>query len=148
MIRIQSEPFDPGAELAAFAARSGGAGAIAAFTGLVRPHSDGAEVATIELDHYPALTAKAVAAIGDEARARFGLADLVIVHRHGALEPGAPIVFVAAAAEHRRAAFDAVDYMMDRLKTEAPFWKRELGPEGARWIEASDQDREDRARWG
>jgi len=148
MIRIQAEPFDPGAELAAFAARAQGAGAIACFTGLVRRASDGASVTALELDHYPALTEAAVAAIGEEARARFGLADLVILHRHGALEPGDPIVFVAAAAEHRRAAFDAVDYMMDRLKTEAPFWKRELGGDGPRWIEARAADVRDRARWG
>jgi len=147
MIRIQSESFDPGAELAAFAERSGGAGAIASFTGLVRPDSKGASVSTLELEHYPALTEKTVTAIGESARARFGLVDLVILHRHGKLEPGEPIVFVAAAAAHRRAAFDAVDHVMDRLKTEAPFWKRELGPEGARWIEARDEDLKDRARW-
>jgi len=144
MIRIEAEPFDPAAELAAFTARVPGAGAVVSFVGLVR----GEDGASLELDHYPALTAKAVAAIGEEARARFGLAGLVIVHRCGALAPGEPIVFVAAAAAHRRAAFHAVDYMMDRLKTEAPFWKREHGPDGPRWIEARVSDVEDRARWG
>ena len=148
MIRVQAMPFDPGAELAAFAARSAGAGAIASFTGLVRRESDGAAVTGLELDHYPALTEAALASIGEAARTRFGLAGLVIIHRYGALAPGEPIVFVAAAAAHRRAAFDAVDCMMDRLKTEAPFWKRELGPDGARWIEARPADLEDRARWG
>jgi len=148
MIRIQAEPFDPGAELAGFAARAPGAGAIASFTGLVRNDSDGSEVTALELEHYPALTEKTVATIGEDARARFDLADLAIIHRHGAMAPGEPIVFVAAAATHRRAAFDAVDYVMDRLKTEAPFWKRERGPEGARWIEARSVDLEDRARWG
>jgi molybdopterin synthase catalytic subunit len=148
MIRIQAEPFDPGAELAAFAERSAGAGGIASFTGLVRSTSDGASVTGLELDHYPALTDAAVASIGEQAKARFGLAGLVIVHRFGALAPGEPIVFVAAAAAHRRAAFDAVDYMMDRLKTEAPFWKREHGPGGSRWIEARDEDWKDKARWG
>jgi molybdopterin synthase catalytic subunit len=145
MIRIQAEPFDPAAELAAFIARAAGAGAIASFTGLVRSQSG--RVSGLELDHYPALTERAVAAIGDEARARFGLDGLLIVHRHGALAPGEPIVFVAAAAAHRRAAFEAVDYMMDRLKTEAPFWKREHGPDGPRWIEPREADVKDRARW-
>lgn len=146
MIRIQAEPFDPAAELASFCARVDGAGAIASFTGLVR--SESGTVSSLELDHYPALTERIVETIGEDARARFGLADLLIVHRHGALAPGEPIVFVAAAATHRRAAFDAVDYMMDRLKTEAPFWKREHGPRGARWIEAREADAKDRARWG
>jgi molybdopterin synthase catalytic subunit len=148
MIRVQAEPFDPGAELAAFTARLPDAGAIASFAGLVRSASDGKDVSALELEHYPALTEKVVAAIGQDARARFGLADILIVHRHGAMAPGEPIVFVAAAAAHRRAAFDAVDYAMDRLKTEAPFWKREHGPDGARWVEARDADVEDRARWG
>jgi molybdopterin synthase catalytic subunit len=146
MIRVQAEPFDPAAELAAFTARVPGAGGIASFTGLVR--SDGGNVSRLELDHYPALTEQAVEAIGEDSRGRFDLIDLVIVHRHGALEPGEPIVFVAAAAGHRRAAFDAVDYMMDRLKTEAPFWKREHGGGGSRWVEARDTDVKDRARWG
>jgi molybdopterin synthase catalytic subunit len=147
MIRIEPGPFDPGAELTAFAARMPGAGAIASFTGLVRGESDGASVFGLDLEHYPALTEKVIAAIGEDARTRFGLAGLVIVHRHGAMTPGEPIVFVAAAAEHRRAAFEAVDYMMDRLKTEAPFWKREDGPGGAQWIEARPADLKDRARW-
>jgi molybdopterin synthase catalytic subunit len=146
MIRIEAGPFDPATELEAFIARVPGAGAGATFTGLVR--SESGSVSSLELDHYPALTGSAVAAIGEKARARFALAGLVIVHRHGALAPGEPIVFVAAAASHRRAAFDAVDYMMDRLKTEAPFWKREHGPDGPRWIEARDADVRDRARWG
>lgn len=145
MIRIEAKPFDPAAELAAFIGRVPGAGAVASFTGLVR--SEQGNVSGMDLDHYPALTESAVAAIADEARARFGLAGLVIVHRHGAMAPGEPIVFVAAAAAHRRSAFEAVDYMMDRLKTEAPFWKRELRPDGPRWIEARDTDFEDRARW-
>jgi molybdopterin synthase catalytic subunit len=148
MIRVQAEPFDPAAELAAFIASVTGAGAIASFVGLVRSESAGENVSGLELDHYPALTERAIAAIGEDARARFELAGLVIVHRYGAMAPGQPIVFVAAAAAHRRAAFDAVDYMMDRLKTEAPFWKREHGPDGPRWIEARGTDLRDKARWG
>jgi molybdopterin synthase catalytic subunit len=148
MIRVQAEPFDAGAELAAFVARVAGAGAVASFVGVVRSESAGKEISGLELEHYPALTERAIAAIGEEARGRFELAGLVIVHRYGAMAPGQPIVFVAAAAAHRRAAFDAVDYMMDRLKTEAPFWKREHGPDGPRWIEPRDADLKDKARWG
>ncbi|MBV9930450.1 MAG: molybdenum cofactor biosynthesis protein MoaE [Alphaproteobacteria bacterium] len=147
MIRVQAAPFDPAAELAAFAGRVGGAGGVASFLGLVRGDSDGGEIATLELEHYPPLTERSVAAIGAEAHGRFGLIGYVIVHRTGTLAPGEAIVFVAAAAAHRRAAFEAVDYMMDRLKTEAPFWKREHGPNGSRWIEARAVDHDDRARW-
>jgi molybdopterin synthase catalytic subunit len=147
VIRVQAEPFDGGGELAGFAARVAGAGAIASFLGLVRGESSGADVSALELEHYPPLTERTVAAIGSDARHRFALIGVVIIHRTGALAPGEPIVFVAAAAPHRRAAFEAVDYMMDRLKTEAPFWKREHGPNGSRWIEASYDDLRDRARW-
>jgi molybdopterin synthase catalytic subunit len=148
MIAVQAAPFDAAVLLADFAARAVCAGAIASFTGLVRSENDGAAVSGLELDHHPRLTERAIAAIGAAAVARFGLIDVAIVHRFGALTPGEPIVFVAAAAAHRRAAFDAVDYLMDRLKTEAPFWKREQGPGGDRWIEARPADLEDRARWG
>ena len=145
MIRLQAEPFDPAAELAAFVERVPGAGAVVSFTGLVR--SESGAVAGLELDHYPVLTEREIGRIADSARARFELAGLVVVHRFGALAPGEPIVFVAAAAAHRRAAFEAVDYVMDRLKTDAPFWKREHGSDGLRWIEASESDVKDRARW-
>lgn len=148
MIRVQAEPFDAAALLADFSARAAGAGAIASFTGLVRSENDGAAVAGLELDHHPRLTEQAIAGIGADAARRFGLTEIAIVHRHGALAPGEAIVFAAAAAAHRRAAFDAVDYVMDRLKTEAPFWKRERRGDGAHWLEARDSDREARARWG
>ncbi|MFL6858616.1 MAG: molybdenum cofactor biosynthesis protein MoaE [Allosphingosinicella sp.] len=147
MIRLQADPFDAGRELAAFAARVAGAGAIASFLGLVRGESGGENVSVLELEYYPCLTGRSVAAIGEDARGRFELIGFVILHRTGALAAGEPIVFVAAAAAHRRAAFEAVDYMMDRLKTEAPFWKREHVPSGSRWIEARDADLRDRARW-
>lgn len=148
MIAVQAEPFDAAALLADFSARAGGAGAIASFTGLVRSENDGAAVSGLELDHHPRLTEQAMAGIGADAVARFALADIAIVHRHGALAPGEAIVFVAAAAPHRRAAFDAVDYVMDRLKTEAPFWKREQRGDGAHWLEARASDQKARARWG
>ena len=121
MIRIQQQPFDAAIELAALAMRSPGAGAIASFVGLVRPASRGAAVDRLELEQYGQFTFSTVEAIGADASARFDLLDLTIVHRVGPLAPGDPIVFVAAAATHRRFAFDAVDYLMDRLKTEAPF---------------------------
>jgi len=148
MISVQAEPFDAAALLADFSGRAAGAGAIASFTGLVRSENDGAVVSGLELDHHPRLTERAIAGIESDAVARFTLTDILIVHRHGALAPGESIVFVAAAAPHRRAAFDAVDYVMDRLKTEAPFWKRERRGDGAHWLEARDSDRKARARWG
>ncbi|HYI65075.1 MAG TPA: molybdenum cofactor biosynthesis protein MoaE [Allosphingosinicella sp.] len=147
MIAVQSEAIDVGAALALFAEGAGGAGAIVSFTGLVRPENDGAAVTELALDHYPGFTESAIAAIALEAERRFGLIDLAIVHRHGAMAPGETVVFVAAAAAHRRAAFEAAQYVMDRLKTEAPFWKREVGPGGARWIEARAADLESRGRW-
>ena len=147
MIRVQAEPLDPGAAFAAFAAGAAGAGAIMSFTGVVRAENEGAAVTELALDHYPRFTEAAIKAIAVEASRRFALVDIAILHRHGALAPGEAVVFVAAAAAHRRAAFDAVDYVMDRLKTEAPFWKREQGPDGARWLEARDTDWRDRRRW-
>ena len=145
MIRVQAEAFDAGAELSRVASAAGGAGGIVSFTGIVRAGEG--EVDALELDHYPEFTERAIEAIAADARDRFALTALTMIHRYGRLAAGEPIVFVAAAAHHRRAAFDAVDYLMDRLKTEAPFWKREHGSHGARWIEARDADHEDRARW-
>ena len=147
MIALRAEPFDPSALLADFSARAGGAGAIASFTGLVRNETDGATVLGLELDHHPRLAESALAEVGADAARRFGLVEIAIVHRHGALAPGEAIVFVAAAARHRRAAFDAVDYVMDRLKTDVPFWKREQRGDGAHWLEARDSDHADRRRW-
>ena len=148
MISVQADPFDAAALLADFSARAAGAGAVATFTGLVRGANDGAAVSGLELDHHPRLTERAIAGIGADAVARFALQDVAIVHRFGALMPGEAIVFVAAAAPHRAAALDAVDYVMDRLKTEAPFWKREQRDDGAHWLEARDSDHEARRRWG
>jgi molybdopterin synthase catalytic subunit len=147
MIAVQAEPFDAALLLADFSVRAAGAGAIASFTGMVRRENDGAAVSSLALEHHPSLTEKVIAGIGADAVVRFALTDLAIVHRHGLLMPGEPIVFVAAAAPHRRAAFDAVDYVMDRLKTEAPFWKREQRGDGPHRLEARDSDREARARW-
>ncbi len=147
MISIQAEPLDCAAFLAAMTAATGDAGAIVSFTGIVRSSHSGENVDALWLDHHERLTVAAVAAIDDDARRKFELFDLTIAHRVGRLLPGEPIVFVAASAEHRRAAFDAVDYVMDRLKTDAPFWKRESRGDGEHWIEAREADHTDRARW-
>lgn len=141
---LSAEPIDPAALLDALTRAADGAGAIVSFTGVVR----GAEgVSELWLDHHPALTEASIAAIDAETRARFALDDLLIVHRVGGVGAGEPVVFVAAAARHRRAAFEAVDQAMDRLKTDAIVWKRETGSEGTRWIEARPEDHADRARW-
>jgi molybdopterin synthase catalytic subunit len=143
MILVTDQDLDPARMLAAFSLEQANAGAIVSFVGQVR----GGDVQALELNYHPFFTAKVVKEIAEDAMARFGIADCCIVHRHGRLLPGEPIVFVAAAAEHRRAAFDAVDYLMDRLKLEAPFWKREERADGARWIEARPSDVADHQRW-
>jgi molybdopterin synthase catalytic subunit len=143
--RLAHEPFDPAAELAGFSAE--GAGAVASFTGLCRPTSKaGAPITRKFLDQHPRLTEGSLRDIAASAD-RFDVSAVRVVHRCGAILPGEPIVFVAAAAAHRRAAFEAVDYLMDRLKTDALFWKREDGLDGSAWIEPTEADRADRARW-
>ncbi len=147
MIRVQSDPIDAGAMLDGFQSGRTDIGAVVCFTGLVRDASGGAHVSTLELDHYPGFTEKMIAGVEDEARKRFDLIDVLIVHRYGRMAPGETIVLCAAASAHRRDAFQAADFMMDALKTDAPFWKKESGADGERWIEPRDQDHADRARW-
>jgi molybdopterin synthase catalytic subunit len=143
--RLAHARFMPEVELAAFAVE--GAGAVASFAGFCRPTTkDGAPIERLFLDHHPRLTEQSLHDIAASAE-RFGVGAVRIVHRCGAIAPGEAIVFVAAAAAHRRAAFDAVDCLMDRLKTDALFWKREDGVDGPRWIEPTEADRADRARW-
>ena len=144
MIRLTADAFDPVAELAAFAPPSG-IGALASFTGYVR--AEGNCVEALDLDHHHHLTLASIEAIERSTRDRFDLADLLIIHRHGRVLPGEPIVLVAAAARHRRAAFDAVDYAMDLLKIEAVLWKKEVRADGDRWIEPRPEDHIDRRRW-
>jgi molybdopterin synthase catalytic subunit len=146
-VTVQTEPFDPGALLSAFSAGRTQSGGIVSFTGLARATTDGAAVQTLELDAYPGFTEPAIAAMEAEARQRFAVQDLLIVHRYGPIAPGEAIVFVAAAAEHRRSAFEAADFLMDYLKTRAPFWKKETGPDGERWIEPRPSDYDDVKRW-
>ena len=146
-VRVQTEPFDGGALLSAFSEGRTHSGGIVSFTGLARSVTDGSAVSTLELDAYPGFTEPAIAGMEAEARQRFPVQDLLIVHRYGPIAPGEAIVFVAAAAEHRRAAFEAADFLMDYLKTRAPFWKKESGPDGERWIEPRPSDYEDVTRW-
>lgn len=143
--RLAADPFAPESELASFSAD--GAGAVASFTGLARPRTkEGAAVERLFLDHHPRLTLLSLRDIAASAE-RFDLIAVRVVHRCGEIAPGEAIVFVAAASRHRRAALAAVDYLMDALKTDAVFWKREDGVDGARWIEPTGADRADRARW-
>jgi len=146
--RLASDPLDPAAELSRFMARLAEEGAVVSFTGIARPQTrDGSGVKRIFLDHHPRLTQRSLEDIAADATARFEVDTIAVAHRFGEVLPGETIVFVAAAARHRRAAFEAADYLMDRLKTDAVFWKREDAVDGARWIEPTDADRADRARW-
>ena len=144
MIALAPDSIDPAALVADFTQSATGAGAIVSFSGIVR--HDG-RVRELWLDHHERLTLAAFEAIESEARHRFALTDLAIVHRIGSVAAGEPIVFAAAAATHRRAAFDAVDFVMDRLKTGVPLWKRETRSDGSHWIEARPQDHSDATRW-
>jgi molybdopterin synthase catalytic subunit len=146
-VRVQIEPFDAGALLSQFSQGRTRSGGIVSFTGLARETTDGQAVVTLELDAYPGFTEPAIAAMETEAFTRFPVQDLLVVHRYGPIAPGEAIVFVAAAAEHRRAAFEAADFLMDYLKTKAPFWKKESGPDGERWIEPRPSDYDDAERW-
>ncbi len=147
--RLAPDPLDPAAEYALFLSRPAAAGAIVTFTGLARPMSRaGSDVGGLFLDHHPRLTLQSLEEIGEAALRRFAIGAARIVHRCGGVAQGEPIVFVAAASAHRRAAFDAVDYMMDRLKTDAVFWKREGRADGSEWIEPTAADRAALARWG
>jgi len=145
MIRLTEAAFEPGALLSEFAAGRRETGAIVSFTGLAR--AEAGDVETLELEAYPGFTEAAIGEMAEAARARFALQDLLVVHRIGRIGPGEAIVFVATAATHRRAAFEAADHLMDYLKSRAPFWKKSHGADGARWIEPRPQDYEDAARW-
>lgn len=146
--RLAVAPFRPEDELADFIAGRDGDGAVVSFVGLARAAGANGEAVTgLFLDSYPGMTEASLEAIADGALARFGVSAVRVVHRCGEIAPGEPIVFAAAASAHRRAAFAAADYLMDRLKTDAAFWKREDGVDGSRWIEPTADDRAARARW-
>jgi molybdopterin synthase catalytic subunit len=145
-IRIQTEAFDPGAETNAFLASTQGAGGAVTFTGLVRsdPHDP---ITSLTLECYPELASNQIAAIEAEAIARFGLLRVVVIHRYGHLLAGEPIVQVMTLAPHRAAAFDAAQFLMDYLKTDAPFWKKEATASGEHWVEHNTGDDAAKARW-
>ena len=144
-IRVQTEDFDVGVLVRALTEGRSDVGAIATFVGLVRGDSDGVEQMTLE--HYPGMTEKALSGIVEDARSRWTLLGVQVVHRVGALAPGAQIVYVGIAAAHRGDAFAACEFIMDFLKTRAPFWKNEQTPDGERWVDARDSDDEAAARW-
>lgn len=144
-IRVQAEPFDYGAECNAFAVACGGAGAVVTFCGLVRDE-DG-RLSGMEIEHYPGMTERALAAIEAEARARWSLTEALILHRHGPMQPGEAIMMVATASRHRGEAFAAAEFLMDYLKSRAPFWKKEFGAGGEAWVAARDADEDQLKRW-
>ncbi|MDZ4739743.1 MAG: molybdenum cofactor biosynthesis protein MoaE [Alphaproteobacteria bacterium] len=143
-IRVQPDDFDPGLEIAQLGAQ---AGAVVSFVGLVRAENSGDRLISMTLEHFPGMTERELERIANEARARWELLGVTIVHRYGELKPSERIVLVVTAASHRRAAFEAAEYLMDYLKTSAPFWKQELRQSGAYWIEARSSDDDAAARW-
>jgi molybdopterin synthase catalytic subunit len=146
--RLAELPFDPAVELQALIAAASQDGAVVSFVGLTRSSTaEGLPIEHLVLEHHPTLTERSLQQIASDAAERFAVSHIRVVHRCGTLAAGEPIVFAAAAAPHRRQAFEAADYLMDRLKTEAVFWKREEGPSGAAWIEPSQADYADRGRW-
>ena len=146
-VRVQTEDFDLGTEIARLRAGNPKIGAVASFVGVVRDLNDGERVATITLEHYPGMTEKALAAIVDEAKRRWDVIDVGIVHRVGELKPLDQIVLVVVVGAHRGEAFAACEFIMDYLKTRAPFWKKEQTPQGARWVEARVSDDDAAERW-
>ena len=146
-IRVQTEAFDLGAEVDAIRRERTDIGAIASFVGLARDMNEGSGVAAMTLEHYPGMTEKALAAIVDEAGQRWPLQDVTVIHRVGRLLPGDPIVLVVVAGAHRGEAFAACEFLMDYLKTRAPFWKKEETPQGDRWVEARASDDAAAERW-
>lgn len=144
-VAVQSAPFDLGTEVAAFTAGVRGAGAVVSFTGLVR--DEAGTLSGMEIEHYPGMTEKAIRGIAEEAVLRWRLADVLVIHRHGRLAPGEAIMMVATAAPHRGDAFAAAEYLMDYLKSRAPFWKKELRAGGGAWVAAKDSDEDALKRW-
>ncbi len=144
-ISVQEAPFDPSAELAGFGQGRADVGAVVSFTGLVR--DDSGQMLALEIEHYPDMTERAIAAMAQEAVTRWDLADCRVIHRYGRLATGAPIMMVATAARHRVAAFEAAQFLMDYLKSRAPFWKKELTAEGGTWVAAKADDEAALGRW-
>ena len=146
-VRVQTGDFDVGAEMAAMRHGNPKIGAIASFVGVVRDLNEGADVAEMTLEHYPGMTEKALEKMVGEARARWDIYDALVVHRVGTLKPSDQIVLVVVASAHRGEAFQACEFLMDFLKTRAPFWKKEKTPEGVRWVDARTADDAAADRW-
>jgi len=144
-LSVQEAAFDLGAEANRFSRDLKGAGAVVTFSGLVR--DNGGQLTAMEIEHYPGMTEKAISAIMEEAVARWGLADALVIHRYGVLRSGEPIMMVATAASHRADAFAAAEFLMDYLKSRAPFWKKEISANGADWVAAKDSDEAALTRW-
>ena len=147
-VSVHHADFDVSAELAALRAGDAGVGAVVAFVGLVREHSEGQAIGAMELEHYPGMTEAAIEAMIDAAQQRFDIRAARVVHRVGLLQPAEQIVLVAVSCAHRGQAFQACEFLMDYLKTQAPFWKKELGADGARWVDARSGDDAALERWG
>jgi molybdopterin synthase catalytic subunit len=147
MIVVQEKPFDVGAELTRMKRGRTDTGGTAVFVGSVRDFSEGAEISEMMLEHYPGMTEKALAEIEEEARARWPLQDALIIHRYGTLLAGDDIVLVITCSAHRDAAFEACQFLMDWLKTKAPFWKLETGAGGPRWVDSKQSDEQKTDRW-
>lgn len=147
VIKVQTDDFDVAQVLANLRNNKPQVGAIVSFVGLVRDINDGADVSTLTLEHYPEMTEKALQSIVDEAKQRWDVMDAVVIHRVGTLLPTDQIVMVAISSAHRQTAFSACEFIMDYLKTQAPFWKKETNNQGARWVEARASDDEAKARW-
>lgn len=145
-IRVQEEPFDFGQEAAQFADGHDKVGAIVTFTGIVRD-ADAGGLAAMEIEHYPGMTEAALSEIAGRASERWSLADVLVIHRFGRLVPGDQIMMVATAARHRKDAFEAAEYLMDYLKSRAPFWKKEHGTDGSEWVAAREEDEDALTRW-
>jgi molybdopterin synthase catalytic subunit len=147
-VSIQTQDFDLRAEIAALRAGDARVGAVCGFIGTVRDRNDGSAVASMELEHYPGMTEKAIESMIDEAQRRFGILGARVVHRVGLLQPQDQIMMVAVTSAHRGESFQACEFLMDYLKTQAPFWKKERTPDGARWVDARVADDAALARWG
>ena len=146
-VRIQEQDFDVSSELATLRAGDTRVGAVATFTGLVRDLNNDSQVSTLTLEHYPGMTEKALAQIVEDAKQRWDIYDALVIHRVGPLSPSDQIVLVAVTSAHRGESFAACQFIMDYLKTRAPFWKKEQTPEGERWVEARASDEDAAARW-
>ena len=145
-IRVQDAPFDLGVEANAFAAKQSGMGALVTFTGIVRDLNDGG-LDAMEIEHYPGMTEKAIEKIAREALSRWNLGDILIIHRYGRLQPDEVIMMVATSAPHRADAFQGAEFLMDFLKSRAPFWKKEVSGDSAGWVAAKDEDEDALSRW-